>query len=79
MHRYNWTGTMNTRELGGTPTTDGGQIRFQRFIRSNAPCKITAGVKDFLLERNVKIVIDLHVALSGIFLTLKSTDLHLLV
>lgn len=60
MHRYNWTGTMNTRDLGGTPTADDKQIRFQRFIRSDAPCKITAGEKDFLLEHNVKTVIDLR-------------------
>lgn len=60
MHRYNWTGTMNTRDLGGTPTADNEYVRFQRFIRSDAPCKVTGGVKDFLLEYNVRTVVDLR-------------------
>lgn len=60
MHRYNWTGTMNTRDLGGTPTADGEYIRFQRFIRSDAPYRITVNVKDFLLKKNIKTVIDLR-------------------
>ena len=60
MHRYNWIGTMNTRDLGFTPTANGEHIIFQRFIRSDAPCKITDNVKDFLLEINVKTIIDLR-------------------
>lgn len=60
MQRYNWENTFNTRDLGYTPTTTGKYIKFQRFIRSDAPCKIKDEVKDFLLENNVKTVIDLR-------------------
>ena len=60
MQRYNWGNTFNTRDLGYTPTVTGKYIKFQRFIRSDAPCKIEDGVKDFLIEKDVKTVIDLR-------------------
>ena len=60
MQRYNWENTFNTRDLGYTPTATGRSIKFQRFIRSDAPCNIKDDVKDFLLENNVKTVIDLR-------------------
>lgn len=47
MQRYHWENTLNARDLGYTPTAAGKYIKFQRFIRSDAPCKITDEVKDF--------------------------------
>ncbi len=60
MQRYNWENTFNSRDLGYTPTATGRYIKFQRFIRSDAPCKIKNNVKDFLVDKNVKTVIDLR-------------------
>lgn len=54
MQRYNWENTFNTRDLGYTPTTTSKYIKFQRFIRSDAPCKIKDEVKDFLLEKMLR-------------------------
>ena len=60
MQRYNWENTFNSRDLGYTPTATGRYIKFQRFICSDAPCKIKNNVKDFLVDKNVKTVIDLR-------------------
>ena len=60
MQRYHWENTLNARDLGYTPTAAGKYIKFQRFIRSDAPCKITDEVKDFLAEKNIRTVIDLR-------------------
>lgn len=60
MQRYNWENTFNSRDLGYTPTATGRYIKFQRFIRSDAPCKIKNNVKDFLVDKNVKTVINLR-------------------
>ena len=60
MQRYNWENTLNARDLGFTPTTSGKYIKFQRFIRSDAPCKIKDHVKDFLVEKDIRTIIDLR-------------------
>ena len=60
MQRYNWENTLNARDLGLTPTTVGKYIKFQRFIRSDAPCKIKDNVKDFLVEKDIRTIIDLR-------------------
>ena len=60
MQRYNWTGTYNTRDIGYTPTVSGGIIQYGRFIRSDAPCKISDETKIFLVKENFKTIIDLR-------------------
>lgn len=60
MQRYNWENTFNARDLGYTPTTKGNYIKYLRFIRSDAPCKISDDVKDFLAGENIKTIIDLR-------------------
>jgi protein-tyrosine phosphatase len=60
MQRYNWDNTFNARDLGYTPTNKGNYIKYQRFIRSDAPCKISDDIKNFLVEKNIKTVIDLR-------------------
>ncbi|MCM1253980.1 MAG: tyrosine-protein phosphatase [Clostridium sp.] len=60
MQRYHWENTFNARDLGYTPTTKGSYIKYQRFIRSDAPCKISDDIKDFLVAKNIKTVIDLR-------------------
>lgn len=60
MQRYNWTGTYNTRDIGYTPTVKGGIIQYGRFIRSDAPCKISDETKTFLAKENFKTIIDLR-------------------
>lgn len=60
MQRYSWENTFNARDLGHTPTTTGDYIKCLRFIRSDAPCKISDDVKDFLSGKNVRTIIDLR-------------------
>lgn len=60
MQRYNWGNTVNTRDLGHTPTINGKYIKPQRFIRSDAPQTVSDDVKEFLIKHNIKSVIDLR-------------------
>ena len=41
MKRYPLTHTMNTRDLGGYPLAGGGETRFGRLLRSDAPIAVT--------------------------------------
>ena len=41
MKRYPLTHTMNTRDLGGYPLAGGGETRFGRLLRSDAPITVT--------------------------------------
>lgn len=60
MQRYNWNNTFNVRDLGYTPTMNGKYIKSQRFIRSDVPHKIDDDVKEFLIEHNIRTIIDLR-------------------
>jgi len=60
VQRYNWENTFNARDLGYTPTITGNYIKYLKFIRSDAPCKISDDIKDFLAEKNIKTIIDLR-------------------
>jgi protein-tyrosine phosphatase len=60
MQRYNWNNTFNTRDLGYTPTINKKYIKPQRFIRSDAPHTVDDDVKEFLVEHNIKTIIDLR-------------------
>ncbi|MCM1500299.1 MAG: tyrosine-protein phosphatase [Clostridium sp.] len=60
MQRYDWKNTFNTRDLGYTPTMNRNYIKPQRFIRSGNPHTIDNDVKEFLIEHNLKTVIDLR-------------------
>ena len=53
-------GTVNTRELGGYPTTDGGRTAYRTFVRSDELSYITEDDADFLLDYGVSLVIDLR-------------------
>ncbi len=60
MQRYAWKNTFNVRDLGNTPTMNGKYVKARRFIRGDAPHNIDDNVKEFLIEQNIKTVIDLR-------------------
>lgn len=60
MQRYNWNTTLNTRDLGHTPTLNGKFIKPYRFIRSDAPLTVSEDVKEFLLKHNITTIVDLR-------------------
>lgn len=60
MRRYIWPNTFNTRDLGGTQTVDGGCVKPLRFIRGDMPRAVSEDVKAFLLQNNIRTVIDLR-------------------
>ena len=53
-------GTVNTRELGGYPTTDGGRTAYHAFVRSDELTYLTESDVNFLLEYGVSLVVDLR-------------------
>jgi protein-tyrosine phosphatase len=50
----------NARDLGGLATADGGVTAYGRFIRSDAPVRLSPGDLQFLLDYPVRTVIDLR-------------------
>ncbi len=53
-------GTYNTRDIGGYKTEDGGQTRWQVFLRSDNMHNLTAADQDRLLDYGVRTVVDLR-------------------
>lgn len=53
-------GTYNTRDIGGYPTEDGGQTRWQVFLRSDNMHDLTAADRDTLIDYGVRTVVDLR-------------------
>ena len=60
MKRYPLTHTMNTRDLGGYPLAGGGETRFGRLLRSDAPITVTPQDAGLLRDLKVTTVIDLR-------------------
>lgn len=60
IQRYNWPNTFNTRDLGYTQTMDGNCVKPLRFLRSDAPRTVSEEIKSFLLQNNIRTVIDLR-------------------
>jgi protein-tyrosine phosphatase len=55
-----WEGCYNARDLGGLPTLDGGNTRWQAVIRSDLPGRLTAKGRQALLDYGVRTIIDLR-------------------
>ncbi len=53
-------GTVNTRELGGYPTPDGGQTAYHRFLRADRLNALTDADVEFLRGYGVTLVVDLR-------------------
>ena len=53
-------GTVNTRELGGYPTADGGGTAYHAFLRSDELSYLTEEDADFLLKYGVSLIVDLR-------------------
>lgn len=60
MKRYEFNLTMNTRDLGGYMTKYGKKTKFLSFIRSDALTFITEKDKQFLIENNITLSIDMR-------------------
>ncbi|MFN8494645.1 MAG: tyrosine-protein phosphatase [Caldilineaceae bacterium] len=56
----NWEACYNARDLGGLPTLDGGQTRWQAVIRSDLLNRLTALGQRALLDYGVRTIIDLR-------------------
>ena len=52
-------GSHNTRELGGYPCKQG-KTRFNRFIRSDSICRLTASDRELLQKKGLSLIIDLR-------------------
>ena len=53
-------GTVNTRELGGYPTSDGGRTAYHTFVRSDELSYLSESDADFLVNYGVSLVVDLR-------------------
>jgi len=58
--RLVWEGCLNARDVGGYATTDGGQTRWGRAIRSDSPSLLTATGREALEAYGIRTVIDLR-------------------
>jgi protein-tyrosine phosphatase len=55
-----WDGCYNTRDLGGLPTVDGSETRWQVVIRSDLLSRLTEQGQQALLDYGVRTIIDLR-------------------
>ncbi|MCI0397869.1 MAG: tyrosine-protein phosphatase [Chloroflexi bacterium] len=55
-----WEGCYNARDLGGLPTVNGGETRWQAVIRSDLLGRLTAQGRQALLDYGVRTIIDLR-------------------
>lgn len=60
MSDLNWIYTHNTRDLGDRNLNSENRIKPNRFVRSDFPRIVTDTEKKFLLEHNIKTIIDLR-------------------
>ncbi len=58
--RLSWDGCSNIRDLGGYPTSDGGQTRWRSLVRADTLCHLTADGRAALLDYGVLTVVDLR-------------------
>lgn len=57
-----WPGCVNVRDLGGLPTTDGGQTRAGVLYRSDLLYRLTPAGRDAFLAAGVRTIVDLRTA-----------------
>jgi protein tyrosine/serine phosphatase len=55
-----WDGCLNVRDLGGMPTTDGGETRSGAVVRADSVRQLSAGGWRALVDHGVRTVIDLR-------------------
>ena len=55
-----WDGCLNVRDLGGHPTTDGGETRFGSIVRADSVSQLTECGWAALVEHGIRTVIDLR-------------------
>ena len=55
-----WDGCLNVRDLGGHPTTDGGETRFGSIVRADSVSQLTESGWAALVEHGIRTVIDLR-------------------
>ncbi|MFL5804786.1 MAG: tyrosine-protein phosphatase [Roseiflexaceae bacterium] len=60
-----WDGCYNARDLGGLPTADGGETRWQAVIRSDLLGRLTRQGQQALLDYGVRTIIDLRAPLEA--------------
>src|SRR5262245_8359723 len=58
--RLSWDACYNIRDLGGYPTSDGGQTRWRSLVRADTLCHLTADGRAALLDYGVRTVVDLR-------------------
>ncbi|GIF38097.1 tyrosine-protein phosphatase [Actinoplanes xinjiangensis] len=58
--RLDWPGCLNARDLGGTPTRDGGRLRDNALIRSDSHALLTPAGIAMLRERPPALILDLR-------------------
>jgi protein-tyrosine phosphatase len=58
--RLAWDDCVNTRDLGGYPTADGGETRWGAVVRSDSLASLTPAGRDALLAYGVRAVVDLR-------------------
>ena len=55
-----WEGCLNARDLGGLPTLDGGETRWQSVIRADYPGTLTPAGLEAMLDYGVRTLIDIR-------------------
>lgn len=55
-----WEGCLNARDLGGYPTEDGGETRWDRIVRSDDLAQLTPSGRSALLEHGIRTIVDLR-------------------
>lgn len=55
-----WPHCYNARDLGGLPTTDGGETKWRAIIRSDIPARLTVEGKQALIDYGVRTILDLR-------------------
>jgi protein-tyrosine phosphatase len=58
--RLSWEGCPNARDLGGLPTTTGGQTRWAALIRSDSPHRLSEVGERSLIEHGVRAIVDVR-------------------
>ncbi|MBO3741386.1 tyrosine-protein phosphatase [Actinoplanes sp. NEAU-H7] len=58
--RLDWPNCGNARDLGGTPTRDGGRVRAGALIRSDSHARMTAASVEALRGHGLGLILDLR-------------------
>lgn len=60
VRRLAWDACYNVRDLGGYPTSDGGQTRWRAVLRADNLCRLTPAGCEALVAHGVRTIIDLR-------------------